>query len=195
MSDDELPPVNGDNVDSNAPGYRVQDYAAKSNANASDLDDILNLALDELENNEIQGGDEDESGSPAESVGAKTFTSDQNEQVKQSMNELLRSLQDPTIGDTLGESLKALSGTQEGISTINDYVGKVTGDKSDYKKRLETRPGGLGNVEATQGDRTVSKLLNDMSNVGGAMEGMEASQMEDMGGTMMNQMMAEFEVS
>jgi len=182
-----LPPTS-EEIDSNDPGYPIQDYGKNSKTSKEDLDDILNLALNELENNELTA---QESGT--DSRADNQSSNDHKASVQASMNSLISDLQEPTIGSTLQDSLTALSGTQEGINTIDDYVGKVTGGQSQFKKNMAQQPGGLGNVDKTQGDRTVERLLRDMSHVGGSVEGMEATQMEDMGGSIMNQMMSEFE--
>jgi len=78
----------------------------------------------------------------------------------------------------LQDSLKALSGTQEGVDTMDDYL------KDQFKTE---------HTSTTDADRTVNKLLNDLGKTGANFEGMETTQVETMGEDIMTQMIGEFE--
>jgi peroxin-19 len=97
------------------------------------------------------------------------------------MKNLVADLQNPEYGDSLADSLKALSGTQEGVDTLKDYT-------ASRFKTSETKEGD----EDKDVDRTVAKLLNDMGQAGATFEGMEADKVESMGGDLMESMMSEF---
>ena len=71
---------------------------------------------------------------------------------QESMDKLLKDLRDPAYGHVLQDALKSLSGTKEGVNTIEDYLG----DKFKEAKRKDS----------TMGDRTVNKLLDDFGKAG-----------------------------
>ena len=188
-----LPP-HSVSIDANAPGYPPVDF---SKASASkDLDDILNAALDELEDDGLQDPNDDDVEEDGKGKkGKKLDLSDKKAagsrnrvdraledetklNAQKSMDKLINDLQDPVYGESLQESLKALSGTQEGVNTMDDYIG------SQFK--------GVAKEEGTDVDRTVSKLLNDMTSVGSNFE-MDTTRVETMGEDLMSQMMGEFE--
>ena len=109
-----------------------------------------------------------------------TFAQDENKKnATDAMNKLISDLQNPVYGDALQESLKSLSGTMEGVDTIEDYLD----DKFKDVKHKDT----------TEADRTVNKLLDDLGKAGANFEGMETTQVETMGEDIMSQMMGEFE--
>jgi peroxin-19 len=180
--------------DVNRPGYPP---TANANA-AAELDDILNAALDDLEDADDDAADDGGDLSHASTQGTKeSSNSNGNNSEKQlrvdkaahestqldaqnAMNKLIDDLQNPLYADTLQDSLQALSGTQEGTDTMEDYLGKQFKDSE------------IGQ-DGTDVDRTVSKLLNDLGKTSENMEGLESAQMENMGEDVMNQMMGEFE--
>jgi hypothetical protein len=185
MSSTDLPPLHPASTaatDPNAPGYPPVDF---SNAKAAkDLDAILNLALDELEDDDLDvmagGVNAEGTGEGRADKDAADSATSHNQKAMQSMFD---SLQNPEYGETLQHSLAALSGTQEGVDTLEDYVG------TRYKS-TSPKPG-----EEKDVDRTVSKLLDDMGRAGATFEGMESDKVESMGGDIMESMISEFEKS
>ncbi|GMI03700.1 hypothetical protein TrVE_jg3584 [Triparma verrucosa] len=189
-------PANSLPVDSNAPGYRPADVSNKSERVQKDLDDILNAALDELEDDDLEdaaGGDgmqkkekekkkvdmSDKAKAAERERIDKTMEDENKKNATDAMNKLISDLQNPVYGDALQESLKSLSGTMEGVDTIEDYLD----DKFKDVKHNDT----------TEADRTVNKLLDDLGKAGANFEGMETTQVETMGEDIMSQMMGEFE--
>ena len=179
-------PQNSVTIDANSPGYPPVDFSDKKAA--ADLDDILNAALDELEDDDLDVGDPNGAGGsggpnlkggPDRNRIDKQQEDEQKRKTQGAMNKLIGDLQDPVYGESLQGALQALSGTQEGVDTMEDFVG------TQFKE--------VGGKEGTDVDRTVSKLLSDMSQTGASYEGMEAGQVESMGEDVMNSMMGEFE--
>lgn len=200
-ADDDEPdvplPAGSATIDTNAPGYRPVDMRNKSEEVQADLDFILNAALDELEDDELggaleggmktkkkktKGGKVDLSDKKADEDANRVDKNMENESVlnaKKNMTKLIDDLQNPVYGDVLQETLKSLSGTQEGVDTLEDYLGEKFKD--------------VQHKDTTAGDRTVNKLLDDLGKAGANFEGMETSQVENMGEDIMAQMMGEFE--
>lgn len=109
----------------------------------------------------------------------KNMENENRENAQKNMNKLIEDLQNPVYGDVLQDALKSLSGTQEGVDTMEDFIGEKLKD--------------VQHQDTTAGDRTVNKLLDDLGKAGANFEGMETDQVEQMGEDIMGQMMGEFE--
>lgn len=158
-----------------------------------DLDSILDQALDDFEEQDL-----------AEKV-AKTEKKDESsedmererkrqqliEQVR--METLMSSLQNPTYGQTLQTTMKSLNHTTEGNETVEDLF-------STLEKQFETNlkpsfmPDGPNDAKGIEmADREVAATLQMIGTAQKGMEGFEASRMEEVGESVMEDMMAQFE--
>ena len=169
MASQQQVPSNSADVDSNAPGYPSVALTSSEEANA-DLDHILSAALDELEDEELGGGGggvsattqkvetkgkvdlSDVAADNARDRVDRNMEEENKKRGQESMDKLLKDLRDPAYGHVLQDALKSLSGTKEGVNTIEDYLG----DKFKEAKRKDS----------TMGDRTVNKLLDDFGKAG-----------------------------
>ena len=162
--------------------------------NNFDLDSILDSALDDFEDNELNEqvarAHQKEEADKAE---MELEMAQQQAKDRAEMEKLMSSLQDPSYGPTLQNTLRSLSNTSEGIETVDALFASLT-------KQFDTnlKPGFMPNGpdDATgieKADREVAETLQMIGQAQKGMEGFEAGKMEEMGESVMEDMMAQFE--
>jgi peroxin-19 len=163
-----------------------------------DLDAILEQALDDFETLEAAEN-------VKEIMPDRKMKSMQEEQLAAKMAEedkmlkMLDEMNDPRYGDVVQKTFRDLSGTSSGIQTVNevfDHTAKSM-DK-DINTHfvpmgpVDTHPANIdGNLP--NADREVAATLKMIAEAQQGMEGFEAGKMEEVGETMMEEMMAQFE--
>jgi signal recognition particle GTPase len=112
------------------------------------------------------------------------------ERVQKVMNDINH----PVYGDAVQSTLRDLSGISEGINTVNDLFDKTAKDR-DYN--LNSKSTGENNNDIPDdgdtADREVAATLKMIADAQKGMEGFEASKLEEVGETMMEDMMQQFE--
>lgn len=110
------------------------------------------------------------------------------------MEQLLAGMNDPTFGPTLQTTLRSLSKTTEGNQTVDDLFTNIS---KQFDTGLE--PGfPVASSEKDEAgvekmDLTVATTLSMLSKAQRGMEGFETNKMEEVGESMMEQMMAQIE--
>jgi signal recognition particle GTPase len=109
------------------------------------------------------------------------------------MEKMLSSLQDPSYGPVLQGTLRQLSSTTEGNETVESLFEQLAdGFKTTFKPGFV--PSGPDDDAGIQtADREVTATLQMLGSAQRGMEGFEATKMEEVGETMMEEMMAQFE--
>ena len=167
----------------------------------SNLDAILDQALDDFEEMELadkadklakekEGRESNESNTNNDHV-----TESEEEKVKamEHMQNLISELNNPNYGETLQTTLKSLSQTKEGGAQVDDFF---KGLENDFQMNHQPSflPNGPDDVEGIQGaDREVAATLQKLAQQSKDMQGMHAGKMEDVGETMMEDMMNQFQ--
>lgn len=164
---------------------------------ASDLDAILNQALDDFEEQSMADQVSKQSGSKFSNSSYDEDVSlvQQQEKIKsrQEMEEMMSGLYDPDNGFTLQSTLKSLSTTKEGIENVDFLFEKLNDQfKTDYKSNLY--PESAHDDKGIQlGDREVAATMRMIGTAQKGMEGFEPAKLETLGETMMEDMISQFE--
>jgi len=150
----------------------------------ADLDDILNSALADFEEDELDNERHDH-------VAQQKQTDD----MVTKMGSLMEGIQDPSHGASLEETFRQLStgsGAMPDLAAFLDPAAAVAATRGGAKPK-----GGAGADEDADEDadleKGVAKTLQNLANATEEMEGMETNQAEQMGEEMMTEMMKEFE--
>jgi len=154
-----------------------------------DLDDILNQALDDFEEQEIKDKVSQQGEVNKEDHGEE----DERGKSRAQMEEMMAGLADPKYGKSLQTTLKSLSGTSEGVESVDQLFDQLA-------KQFETnlKPGYMPNdpenaSEIAGADREVAATMQALASAQGGMEGFESNKMEAAGEQMMDEMMSQFE--
>lgn len=164
-----------------------------------DLDKILDSALDEFEELELQRkaanqGNDGASDAGSEALAAKERKKKEYTANMEQMSSLMFHLDDPTYGPTVSSTLMSLSGTAEGITSVNSLFTTLDKqfDGGHQPSFLPTgQPEFKGNVET--GERDLVSTLQMLNQAQAGMEGVEAGRLEEVGERMMEDMIAQFE--
>jgi len=157
---------------------------------AQDLDDILNSALDDFDDDDLQVTES--SSSAVDNAGGsapKQVAEDKAMEMNQNMEKLMSDLQNPEFQKTLEETLRQLG---------------QGGDMGDLEKMMAPfatpqQPGGSQTAaeavekETTDIDSNVAKTLQALADSSKDLEGMQTAQAEQVGEDIMTSMMKEFE--
>jgi hypothetical protein len=151
-----------------------------------DLDTILDQALDEFEEQEMT-----EKISKAESSVDKNASKTENENFK--MDQLMASMHDLSYGKSLQSTLKVLSTNAEGNQSVDKIFEQFAHqfDLNQKSKMMPTDPNDINQV--LESDKEVAATLQMIGSAQSGMEGFEAGKLEEVGETMMDDMMAQFE--
>mmetsp|Transcript_34776 Transcript_34776/g.44359 ORF Transcript_34776/g.44359 Transcript_34776/m.44359 type:complete len:290 (-) Transcript_34776:23-892(-) len=145
----------------------------KGERTEQELDDILNSALDELEDEENES---DEDGGNKRTFGeipdVKAMEQQMDENLANNLENLFANFNDPEVAASLEKTFQQLAGHADGDEQVQDFMQRQ-GDNSI--------------------DRTVARTLEQLSKAGAVAEGGEMSQMEAAGEEVMREMMQEFE--
>jgi hypothetical protein len=163
--------------------------------NQADLDDILNQALDDFDDQEIkeqlaraerEGKEEDPLADERKALDAKQAN-------VAHMEQLMSSLADPTYGKSLQSTLKSLSSTSEGVENVDQLFDQIA-KQFETNLKSTAMPSDPNNpTEIANADREVAATMQMISSAQQGMEGFEVGKMEEVGETMMEDMMAQFE--
>lgn len=137
----------------------------------ADLDAILDQALDEFEEQELRDklASVQQANDDVEDAERKQQAEREAALERQRMEELMATMQDPSYGDVLQNTLKSLSGTQEGVRNVDELFDQLakqfqsTMKPSLYPNEPRDVPG------MALGDREVAAT---MQMIGGAQRGM-----------------------
>lgn len=167
----------------------------KTDPNAH-LDDILNDALDDFEEQETK--DKIAEMASSSEIQDATMTQADKDKEKiiemQKMEKLMNNMNDPRFGSTLTSTLASLSGTTEGITSVNDLYATLNSAYDTSSQKSSVLPTDPNDPEAIEkADRQIAGTLQMLGGAQKGMEGFEASKIEDAGETMMEDMMAQFE--
>jgi len=168
---------------------------------ALDLDKILDNALDEFEELELQrkaanngGGGDEASDAGTEAVQAKERKKKEYTANMEQMSSLMFHMEDPSYGQTVSSTLMSLSGTAEGINSVNSLFTTLDRqfDGGQQPTFLPTgQPDFKGNLDTSE--RNLVSTLNLLNQAQAGMEGVEAGKLEEVGERMMEDMIAQFE--
>mmetsp|Transcript_11904 Transcript_11904/g.19889 ORF Transcript_11904/g.19889 Transcript_11904/m.19889 type:complete len:309 (+) Transcript_11904:119-1045(+) len=158
-----------------------------------DLDDILNQALDDFEEQELndkvkqaETGDEDQIAKPE-------HIENEEDKARQHMEELMAGLNDPVYGKSLQETLKSLSSTSDGVQNVDQLFEQLAGQFETNLKPSYMPNDPNNKEEIATADREVAATMQMISSSQQGMEGFEAGKMEAAGEQMMDEMMSQFE--
>jgi len=158
----------------------------------TDLDALLDQALDDFEDQELQDK-------------AARLQADNNEEEAQKkqmdreaanvekLQDLLTNMEDKKFGKTLSTTMKDLSGTSQGNETVEDMFKQMAdGYQTDHKPSY--MPSGPDDEEGmSAADRQVAAAMQMMGQAQVGMQGLDVNKMEETGETMMDDMMQQFE--
>lgn len=161
---------------------------------ALDLDSILDDALDEFDRQDAsERATREGSSAPLASALAHGEMDAEKARNVEYMERLLGNLDDPAYGKVLHSTLKSLSATAGGKSTVEDLFAQL-GDGFKNDNQLNTFPTDPNDVKGIENaDRKIAATLDMLAKAQGGMRGFEASKIEEASETMMEDMMAEFE--
>mmetsp|Transcript_5603 Transcript_5603/g.5795 ORF Transcript_5603/g.5795 Transcript_5603/m.5795 type:complete len:320 (-) Transcript_5603:18-977(-) len=164
-------------------------------AAVTDLDSILDQALDDFDEQELntkvqnvaKNRDEDQ---PDD--GTSLSSEEQRIAELENMRKLLSELDNPSFGPTLQNTLKSLSTTSEGNANVDSLFEQLG---TDFRSAgiPSVVPSDSSEPEIMNADREMMGTLHMLGAAQEGMEGMEASRLEDTGETMMQDMMGQFE--
>ncbi len=158
-----------------------------------ELDSILDQALDDFEEQDL-----------AEKVLKAEQKDDTSEQMQQElekeklanrvkMESMMSTLQDPTYGPTLQNTLRSLSTTTEGVESVDQLFDQLS-KQFDHNMKPNYMPDGPDDTRGIEvADREVAATLQMIGSAQQGMEGFEAGKMEEVGESVMEDMMAQFE--
>jgi hypothetical protein len=175
---------------------KKQAGGAPSGPALPDLDAILDQALDDFEELELKENTR-KAQHKADSEGLREDNRKKREldeiESAERLQKMMADLRNPEYGATVQTTLKALSGNAEGIKTVDELFESTAKQFStDFKSGFPTNDTeDAGNVEGA--DREVAATLKMIADAQKGMEGFEAGMMEDVGETMMEEMMSQFE--
>lgn len=160
------------------------------------LDDILNDALDEFEEQETK--DKIAEMANVSEIKDSTMTQVDADKARiaemQKMEKLMDGMNDPRFGSTLTSTLASLSGTTEGIQNVDDLYTTLNQAYDTSSQKSTVLPTNPDDPDAIgKADRQIAGTLQMLGGAQKGMEGFEASKLEDAGETMMEDMMAQFE--
>lgn len=160
-----------------------------------DLDDILNQALDDFDEQELadQLAAAEKEAQQEDPLKQEIEAQNERDRNRAHMEQLMSSLDDPTYGKSLQSTLKSLSSTSGGVENVDQLFDQLakqfeTNLKPSY---MPNNPDDPNEIRHT--DREVAATLNMISNAQRGMEGFEAGKIEETGENMMEEMMAQFE--
>ena len=157
-----------------------------------DLDAILDKALDDFDEQEFKkrAAELKEDGLDNQ---ASVEADEEDRRRQKELQEMMESMQDPSYGPVLQDTLKQLSGTSEGAQSVESLFEQLSKNfETDLKPSyLADGPDDANGVAAA--DREVTATLQMIGSAQQGMEGMEAGKMEAAGEGMMEEMMAQFE--
>eukprot|EP01039_Chlorochromonas_danica_P004955 gene4955-5438_t len=161
----------------------------------ADLDAILDQALDDYEEQALKNQVNAVQNTSAESEEEMLRQAQAAQEERERMEALLASLQDPAYGDVLQSTLKSLSGTQEGIQTVDELFEELSKQFDNKKKPTSSLyPQDLNDTAGLSlGDREVAATMNMIGASQRGMEGFEPAKIEEAGETMMDEMITQFE--
>jgi len=165
---------------------------------AADLDDILDSALEEFENEELVKISQEAVGRSGsdERIDEVLKTQQRNEATAQ-LHGMISDLENPAHKDSLQSTFAHLSGVQEGSETVKDFLQHLrheeTSSAQGHRGAEEPEQTPFEHGGASEVDRSVAQTLEMLAESAKDMEGMNSAQVEATGEEMMNNMIAEFE--
>jgi len=159
----------------------------------ADLDAILDQALDDFEEQELS----DKAGQLAAAHDTKKEDEvdprEEAERNAEHMHNLLREMEDPRYGSVLQNTLKSLSQTKEGSERVDEVFERTkAGFSTNHKPSfLPDGPDDAAGIQTT--DFEVAETLSNLAKAQQGMQGFETGKIEDVGETMMEDMMAQFQ--
>ena len=162
---------------------------------STDLDAILNQALDDFEEQELAEKlvQVEQDAARERAVAEQEQRENERRANRDEMESLMNSLQDPTYGPTLQATLKNLSDTSGGNENVKSLFGDLA---SQFEQNLKPSymPSDPDSASEIQGaDREVAATMAMIGQAQQGMEGFEAGRMEEVGEGMMEDMMQQFE--
>jgi hypothetical protein len=160
-----------------------------------DLDDILDQALDDFAEQELndQLSAAERDGKEEDPLGKEIEAQSERQRNGAQMEQLMSSMNDPKYGKSLQSTLKSLSSTAGGVESV-DHLFDELAKQFETNLRPTHMPTNPDNdEEILHADREVAATLQMMSSAQEGMEGFEAGKIEETGEQMMEEMMAQFE--
>jgi hypothetical protein len=161
--------------------------------NNFELDSILDQALDDFEEQDLadrvlKAEQDDESDEEAEREAERERLMN-----REKMETMMSTLQNPEYGPTLQNTLRSLSTTTEGVETVDQLFGQLA-KQFDTNLKPSYMPHDSDDIQGIEvADREVAATLQMIGTAQKGMEGFEAAKMEEVGETVMEDMMAQFE--
>jgi peroxin-19 len=175
------------------------------NIAADELDDILDSALEEFEEQELAKVSEvaakDLAAVKAAASEEKTVEQVLREEhtggVTQELHSMIAQLENPEHAEVLRQNYEYLSGRAEGAETLQDFLEQLK-EKERLSAQGHDAPAGQTQTPMHEGgasevDRSVAQTLEMLAENAKQMEGLNSAQVEGYGEEMMTNMIAEFE--
>lgn len=161
----------------------------------ADLDDILNQAINDFDEQELseQVARAEKEGTTTDEFGNEQEILNERERSRAHMEELMAGLSDPIYGKSLQSTLKSLSSTSEGVENVDELFAQLAKQFETNLKPTHMPVNPNNPEEILHADREVAATMQMISSAQHGMEGFEAGKMEEVGETMMEDMMAQFE--
>lgn len=163
--------------------------------NAADLDDILNQALDDFDEQELneQLAQAEREGKQEDPMAREMEVQREKDRNRAHMEQLMSSLSDPKYGKSLQSTLKSLSSTSGSVETVDQLFDQLAKQFETNLKptHMPNNPDNADDIRVA--DREVAATMQMISNAQHGMEGFEAGKIEQAGENMMEEMMAQFE--
>jgi hypothetical protein len=158
----------------------------------TDLDALLDQALDDFEDQELKNKAADLQADHDEEEANKKARDREALNVEK-LQELLANMEDKRFGHTLSTTMKDLSGTSQGNDTVEGMFQQMAEQyQTDHKPSY--MPSGPDDDEGmSAADRQVAAAMQMMGRAQNGMQGLDVNKMEETGETMMDEMMQQFE--
>ena len=159
-----------------------------------DLDNILDSALDDFEKEELAEKARNEAAKKAQKQTNDLLAKEvQRIADLENVKKMMDSLNDPSFGHSIQSTLKSLSSTADGIENVDDLFHTIH-NQFDVNNQLNLTAKDANDTQGIQkADKEIAATLSLLSQAQTGMEGFEASKLEEVGESMMEDMIAQFE--
>jgi peroxin-19 len=159
-----------------------------------DLDNILDAALDDFEKEELAEKARNEAAKKAQKQTNDLLAKEAQKMADlENVKKMMDGLNDPRFGHSIQSTLKSLSSTADGIENVDDLFHTIH-KQFDVNNQVNLTAKDANDAPGIQkADKEIAATLSMLSQAQSGMEGFEASKLEEVGESMMEDMISQFE--
>lgn len=159
-----------------------------------DLDNILDAALDDFEKEELAERARNEAAKKAQKQTNDLLAKEAQKMADlENVKKMMDGLNDPRFGHSIQSTLKSLSSTADGIENVDDLFHTIH-KQFDVNNQVHLTAKDANDAPGIQkADKEIAATLSMLSQAQSGMEGFEASKLEEVGESMMEDMISQFE--